>query len=92
MLKEVIPYLGTRIVLVSSCVLYMIEYVRNWKNYFYIASFLNFAGKCNITLNFRALDIPNWQKGGNLEIFFPVAYHIIFNPTSTYSYLFKKTR
>ena len=60
MLKEVIPYLGTRIVLlVSSCVLYMIEYARNWKNYFYIASFLNFAGKCNITLNFRALDIPN---------------------------------
>ena len=43
--------------------------------------------KCNITLNFPALDIPsfNWQKGGNFKIIFPVPYPIIYNPDQDHS-------
>ena len=46
---------------------------------------ISVARKCNITLNFPALDITcsNWRKGRYFQIIFPVPHPIIYNPDTS---------
>ena len=97
-LKHQIPL---SISIVYTRVIY--DRVRNRKNYFEIATFLNFergtsrVGNSNENKNTNNFEFScswyssfNWRKGGNFKIIFPLPYPIIYNP-GLYNYYYKMT-